>query len=104
MSKFKLPQKLVPLKGVFYFFVILLVSHFFWKFTMLGDESNTLVTFFGVDLTAGFNFMVDHVAQVVYKILIFWGYPVVLEGTNIIRHDNDIAVRIVWACTGNKQA
>lgn len=104
MSKFKLPQKLVPLKGIFYFFVILLVSHFFWKFTMLGDESNTLVTFFGMDLSAGFNFMALHVAKVVYKIMLFLGFPVLLEGGNIIRHDNDIAVRIVWACTGIKQA
>ncbi len=104
MSKFKWPEKLVPLKGIIYFFVILLVSHFFWKFTMLGDESNSLVTFFGMDLSAGFNFMVEHVAQVSYKMLIFLGYPVVLEGVNIIRHDNDVAVRIVWACTGYKQA
>jgi exosortase/archaeosortase family protein len=104
ISTFKFPEKLVPLKGILYFFVILLAAHFFWKFTMLGDESDVVVTFFGIDLTAGFNFMVDHVARVVRDVLMILGYDMQLEGSNIIQHDNGLAVRIVWACTGYKQA
>jgi len=104
MSKFKFPEKLFPLKGIIYFFVILLAAHFFWKFTMLGDESDVVVTFFGIDLTAGFNFMVDHVTHVVRDVLVVLGYDMQLEGSNIIQHDNGVAVRIVWACTGYKQA
>ncbi|MDD2284312.1 MAG: archaeosortase/exosortase family protein [Paludibacter sp.] len=104
MSKFKLPKKLIPLEGIIYFFVILLVAHFFWKFTMLGDESDAIVTFFGMDLSAGFNMMVDHVSRMVYNVLLFMGYDVQLEGTNILRHDNGVAVKIVWACAGYKQA
>ena len=104
MSKFKFPEKLVPLKGIIFFFIILLAAHFFWKFTMLGDESDTVVTFFGIDLSAGFNMMVDHVTLMVYNTLSFLGYDMQLESNNIIIHDNDVAVRIVWACTGYKQA
>lgn len=104
MSKIKFPEKLIPLKGIIYFFIILLGAHFFWKFTMLGDESDLVVTFFGLDLSAGFNLMVNHVAKVVYDILSVLDYNVQLEGNNVIRHDNGVAVQIVWACTGFKQA
>jgi exosortase/archaeosortase family protein len=104
MLKIKFPEKLVPLKGIIYFFIILLGAHFFWKFTMLGDESDVVVTFFGLDLSAGFNLMVDHVTRVVYDILTMLKYQVELDDSSVIRHDNGVAVRIVWACTGLKQA
>lgn len=104
MSKLKLHRLLVPMRGIIYFFIILLVAHFFWKFTMLGDESNEVVTFFGLDLSAGFNTMVVHLTEMVYKALVWLGYDVEIVGNNIIRHDNGAAVRIVWACTGYKQA
>lgn len=104
MSKIKFPEKLNPLKGIAYFFVILLVAHFFWKFTMIGDESDQVVTFLGIDLSVGFNLMVNHVARVVCDILSFMGYHIQLEGSNVLLHDNGVAVKIVWACTGLKQA
>lgn len=104
MFKIKFPEKLIPLKGIICFFIILLGAHFFWKFTMLGDESDIAVTFFGLDISAGFNLMVKHVAKVVYDILSLIGYQVQLDGANVIRHDNGMAVKIVWACTGLKQA
>jgi exosortase/archaeosortase family protein len=104
MSKLKLHRLLVPMRGIIYFFIILLVAHFFWKFTMLGDESNEVVTFFGLDLSTGFNAMVVHLTEMVYKALVWLGYDVEIVGNNIIRHDNGAAVRIVWACTGYKQA
>jgi exosortase/archaeosortase family protein len=97
-------EKLVAYKGVFYFFIILLVAHFFWKFTMLGDESDNIVIFFGLDLSNGFNAMATHVAEVVYAVLYFLGYEVTLEPNNVITYVNGVAVRIVWACTGYKQA
>jgi exosortase/archaeosortase family protein len=104
MAKLKLPGKLDSMHGIIYFFVILLVAHFFWKYTMLGDESNEAVTFFGIDLSAGFNAMVVHLTGMVYKVLVWLGYDVEIVGNSIIRHDNGAAVRIIWACTGYKQA
>lgn len=104
MKKIKFPEKLASYKGVFYFFVILLVSHFFWKFTMLGDESDDLVTFFGMNLTGAFNAMSTHIANMVYAVLYYLGYEVILEPNNVIAYANGVAVRIVWACTGFKQA
>lgn len=104
MRRIKFPAKLAAFKGVFYFFVILFVSHFFWKFTMLGDESDAIVTFFGMDLSAIFNWMSAHVAKVSHAWLSFLGYEVKLEPNNIITYANGVAVKIVWACSGFKQA
>lgn len=100
----KLPDKIEPYKGVLYFMIILIVSHFFWKFNVLGDESDTIVTFWGLDISAPFNSMANHVALLVHKILNFIGYHQVMEPNNIMRYDNGNAARIVWACTGLKQA
>lgn len=104
-KKIKLPDKLLPYKGVILFFVVLFISHFFWKFTVLGDESDDVVTFFGMNISAGFNLMAKHVADTVYVILNFFGYEMeYCPARNILRHENGSAVRIVWACTGLKQA
>jgi len=100
----KLPAKIVPYSGVIYFVVILLASHFFWKFTVLGDESDTLVTFFGLDISAPFNYLASHVSRVTADLLQTFGSSVQLEPNNVLRHENNAAVRIVWACTGLKQA
>ena len=80
------------------------MSHFFWKFTVLGDETDRFVTFFGMDISAPFIAMSGHVAFMVSKLLDFMNFPVELTPNNIIRHDNGIAVMIVWSCTGLKQA
>lgn len=104
MVSLKWPNKLVPLKGVVYFVVILLSSHFFWKYTMIGDESDDVVTFFGIDLTNEFELKSKHVAHVTSYMLDVLGYDVTLEGGKTIRHDNQQTIRIVWACSGLKQA
>jgi exosortase/archaeosortase family protein len=104
LEKLKLPSGLIPYSGIIYFMVILIVSHFLWKFTVLGDESDTIVTFFGLDISAPFSLMADHVAKMVKNILTMFGYVIMGETGNILRHENGNAVRIVWACTGIKQA
>lgn len=93
-----------PWGGAIYFILILLVSHFFWKFTVLGDESDHVVTFFSLNISAPFNFMADHIAIAVHRLLNFAGYTLNFENYNILRFDNGNAVRIVWACSGIKQA
>ena len=47
--KLKLPDRFSPYQGVIYFVVVLIITHFFWKFTMVGDESDDVVTFFGLN-------------------------------------------------------
>ena len=42
---------------VLIFMVTLFVANYFWKFTMVGDENGDLMTWFGIDVTAPFEFM-----------------------------------------------
>lgn len=103
-SRFKIPESIEPYSGIIYFVVLLMLSHFFWKFTVLGDETETVVTFFGMNISAPFNLMADHVAHVTARVLQLVGYNISLSADNVVRHDNNVAVHVVWACTGLKQA
>jgi len=104
MKKLSLPPKLQKYQGVLYFLVVLLASHFFWKYTMKGDESDDVVTFFGIDLSPVFEAASTHVAIATAYFLDMAGFDVTLNSDNVIRHTNGNAVKIVWACTGLKQA
>ena len=101
------PEKLEPYKGVIIFFVILMGTNLFWKYDVQGDESltvNSLVTFWGLDISAPFTWMAYHVAHVTVFLLHLTGSKVVLEPSNILRYPNGNSVLIIWACTGIKQA
>jgi len=101
---FKLPEKLQPYRGVIGFAVILLISNLFWKYNVLGDESNTQVTFWGLDISGPFIFMARHVSEVITMILHFLGWNISLNAANVVRHDNGNSAQIIWACSGLKQA
>ncbi len=90
------------IREIAYFIVILLCAHFFWKFTVLGDEGDIAVTFFGIDIAAPFNFMIAQVADSVYGLLRFFGFDVLQNG-NIIGFANGNSTRIIWGCAGIKQ-
>jgi len=103
---FKLPEKLEPFRGVILFAVVLMLSNIFWKYQMVGDEaSNTdsVVTFWGFNISAPFIWMARHVTTVSYYILHLFGYYVNLNPVNILQHSNGTSVQIIWACTGLKQ-
>lgn len=103
----KLPEKLEPFKGVILFAVILMLSNFFWKYNIVGDESITedsTVTFWGLDVSAPFVWMAQNTANVTMAILHFFGSKVALESVNLLRYPNGNSVLIIWACTGLKQA
>ncbi len=104
---FRFPAKLEPFKGVILFGIILMLSNFFWKYDVLGDESksvDSLVTFWGINISAPFVWMGHHVSRVSVAILHLFGSGVVLDPSNILRHTNGHSVQIIWACTGIKQA
>jgi len=100
----KLPEKLRPYAGVIYFMVVLVCAHFFWKLTVHGDDTDTIVTFLGWNISVPFNFMASQVANATFKILQLFGFDINMFDNNVLRHVNGVAVRIVWSCTGLKQA
>ena len=104
---FNFQAKLEPIKGVLIFFIVLFVSNLFWKLSISGDEANSvdsMVTFWGINVSAPFNWMAHQVAYLTASVLHFFGYKVILEPSNILRHSNGNSVMIIWACTGIKQA
>ena len=102
----KLPEKIKPYSGIIYFVIILVLSHFFWKFFVVGDEVevDSFVTLFGIDISRPFTWLAQHIAHVVTASLNFLGFDVALEPNNIVRHENGRAIRVVYSCTGIKQA
>jgi len=107
LPNLRFPERLVPFKGVILFGVILMGTNLLWKYDVLGDESSSLdsmVTFWGFNISAPFIWMAHHVAHVSIAILHFFGSNVTLNPANILRHTNGHSVQIIWACTGIKQA
>jgi exosortase/archaeosortase family protein len=103
----KLPEKLQPYRGVILFAVVLLLSNFFWKYNVLGDESaniNSTITFWGLNITFPFSWMAHHVASVTKSIMQFFGSEVKLGADNTLSFPNGNSVLLIWACTGIKQA
>jgi len=100
----RIKKKLTPYSGVIYFAIILLVCHFAWKFLVLGDDTDRQVTFLGNDISAPFQFMANHVARVTAGVLNFFGFDIQLFPNNLLKQENGFGIRIVWSCTGLKQA
>jgi exosortase/archaeosortase family protein len=103
----KLPTKMEPFRGVIFFAIILMLSNFFWKYNVIGDESldtDSTVTFWGLNISAPFVWMAHNTANVTLAILHIFGSKITLEPVNLLRHPNGNSVLIIWACTGLKQA
>ncbi len=97
-------KKLEPIHGIIYFVMILAVSHFFWKFTVIGDESNSNVTFFGLNISAPFVWATENVAKISFYFLKNWIHlPVMLFHKILLVFDNHLVISIVWGCSGVKQ-
>lgn len=97
-------KHITPYVDILLFVMALLVANFFWKFTVMGDEGGEQVTWFGIDITAPFDFLAAHIANAVY-----WAVHLVRDTihqlpNNILRFDSGSSVRIVWSCTALKQA
>jgi exosortase/archaeosortase family protein len=89
---------------VIIFMLTLLIANYFWKFTMNGDEKGDMVTWFGMDITAPFEFMACHIASVVFWLLSLCRDTVHMIGDHVIRFDSGSGTSIIWGCSGLKQA
>lgn len=100
-----LPKNLKVFSGVFSFIIILIVSNYFWKYFVLGDESGVSVTFFGFDISRPFVYLSHQIAVSTHQILNFIGYDTSLTPNNVVRHSiSGSSVCVVWSCSGIKQA
>lgn len=109
MEKIKnLLKKYSYLKGVVYFIVILLASHYLWKFSFIeGKDLRGLPQIFlwrSYDLSLIFNNAVDFLSTQVYWLIhdVFNMDVVILKNSVFLKETSSI-VKIVWSCSGLKQ-
>ena len=96
-------EALRPYRDVIIFMLTLFAVNYFWKFTVSGDEFDEQVTWFGLDITAPFEFMARHVASAVYWLVSLFRDDVTLISDHTIRFPNGVGTTIVWGCSGLKQ-
>ena len=96
-------ESLKPYADVIIFVITLFVANYFWKFTMIGDENGDSVTWFGLDVTAPFEFMACHVASAVYWLVSLVRDTAYMVGEHTIRFESGSGTTIIWGCSGLKQ-
>ena len=99
-----LKQQFEPYLDVLIFMVTLLVANYFWKFTMIGDEDGEVVMWFGLDVTAPFEFMACHIASAVYWIVSLFRDTAVMTDPHTIHFTTGTGTTIIWGCTAIKQS
>lgn len=97
-------EALKPYSDVIIFMVTLLVANYAWKWTMVGDENGDCVTWFGLDITAPFEFMACHIASVVYWLVSLFRDTVYMVDAQTIHFTSGSGTIIIWGCTGLKQS
>lgn len=100
----RIKVRLKPYEDVIIFIVTLLVANGFWKWSMTGDETGDAVTWFGLDVTAPFEFMACHIASVVYWLVSLVRDTASLVGEHTIRFESGSGTTIIWGCTAIKQS
>ena len=105
MEKWKIyRQRLEPYWDVILFMICLLAAHFFWKLTIDADEHGGPVHWFGLDISAPFDFLSAHIAQVTYWFVSLFRPTIHFLPPDILRFDSGSAIKIVWSCTALKQS
>ena len=99
----RLFEQLKPYEDVIIFMITLFVANYFWKFTVIGDESGEMVTWFGIDLTAMFDFMTRHITSVVFWLICLFRDTAYMIGDHTIHFQSGSGTSIVWGCSGIKQ-
>ena len=99
----RLKEQVEPYKDVIVFMITLLVVNYAWKWTVTGDEMGDQVTWFGLDITAPFEFMACHIAKVVYEMVSWFRDTVYMVGEHTIRFESGSGSTIIWGCSGLKQ-
>lgn len=104
LTREKIKSVLSPYTDIIIFVVTLLVANYFWKFTIHGDEGDTLVTWFGVNITAPFDFLARHITREVYWLIGLFRDTCTLTSPTSYYFDSGVGTSIAWSCTPLKQS
>jgi len=96
-------QRLKTLRGIGFFVLLLLGIHFFWKFTVKGDDADVRVTWLGMDISQPFIASADQLTKNVIAVLGIVDTAPERLPENVLLFENGHRLRIVWSCTAIKQ-
>lgn len=99
-----LKQLFEPYTDVLIFMITLFAANYFWKLTVTGDENGDMVTWFGMDVTAPFEWMACHIASVVYWLVSLFRDTAVMTDPHTIHFTSGSGTTIIWGCTPIKQS
>lgn len=107
----KYKQHIEPYHDILLFVICLFAANFFWKYTVIGEDAiDAPVSFFGLDITAPFSLMAEHIARVVYwltsqvRSTVHYRAPYTMWFDANESTARGFAVSIVWGCTAIKQS
>jgi len=92
-------------KGIIYFIILLLFTHFFWKLVVDGDLNSQQIAIFGKDLTAQFHSLSAFTAKVTYWFVRLFPNTgdFMNRDTNLYFLYSNFYINIIWGCTAVKQ-
>lgn len=96
-------QAFAPYVDISIFVVTLLVANYFWKFTVLGEEKGTMVTWFGCDISAPFDILCRHITTVVVWLIGLFRDTCVQDTASSFYFRSSVRIMIEWSCSGLKQ-
>lgn len=102
--RYEIIDRLRPYADIIIFMVTLLVANYAWKWTMVGDENGDSVTWFGLDITAPFEFMACHIASAVFWMVSLFRDTAYMTDAHTIRFASGTGTTIIWGCTALKQS
>ena len=93
-----------PYRDIIIFVIVLFASNGLWKLTICGDETDTFVTFLGLDVTAPFAWLAELTTNCVFWLVSLFRDTLSQVDAITLRFTSGTSTRIVWACTPWKQA
>lgn len=92
-------------KDIIVFVVTLFAANYLWKFSVTGDEGDTVVLLWQHwNITVPFDAMARHIAAAVYWLVDLVRDTAYMTGGDTIRFASTQSIRIVWSCTAIKQS
>ena len=104
MKSRSLKQLFEPYTDVLIFMITLFAANYFWKLTVTGDENGDVVTWFGMDVTAPFEWMACHIASAVYWLVSLFRDTAFMTDPHTIHFTSGSGTTIIWGCTPIKQS
>ena len=91
-------------RDILLFAVCLFAANGLWKLMIRGDEITNEVMWLGMDVTAFFRALSEHIARVVFRVTCLFTDTAHFREPSSIAFDSGFAYMVVWSCTAVKQS